>query len=75
MILEPNPLASLPQYSDEELAEFNREFEHLPEHVAARGQVRADHVVLDPGGIMRDDTPHADEQAVGPELDELLFAA
>src|SRR3989440_1709114 len=30
MILEPNPLASLPQYSDEELAEFNREFEHLP---------------------------------------------
>src|SRR5438552_5433872 len=30
MILEPNPLASLPQYSDEELAEFNRDFEHLP---------------------------------------------
>ena len=30
MILEPNPLASLPQYSDEELAEFNREFERLP---------------------------------------------
>ncbi|MEY2591398.1 MAG: phosphoadenosine phosphosulfate reductase [Acidimicrobiaceae bacterium] len=30
MILEPNPLASLPQYSDEELAELNREFERLP---------------------------------------------
>ena len=30
MILEPNPLASLPQYSDEELAEFNQEFERLP---------------------------------------------
>jgi phosphoadenosine phosphosulfate reductase len=30
MILEPNPLASLPYYSDEELAEFNDEFERLP---------------------------------------------
>jgi len=30
MILEPNPLASLPQYTDEELAELNREFERLP---------------------------------------------
>src|SRR3954466_7012484 len=30
MILEPNPLASLPQYSDAELAELNRDFEHLP---------------------------------------------
>src|SRR3954454_14115040 len=29
MMLEPNPLASLPQYSDEELAELNREFERL----------------------------------------------
>jgi phosphoadenosine phosphosulfate reductase len=30
MILEPNPLASLPQYTDGELAELNREFEQLP---------------------------------------------
>jgi phosphoadenosine phosphosulfate reductase len=30
VILEPNPLASLPQYTDEELAELNREFERLP---------------------------------------------
>src|SRR5437763_13327842 len=30
MILEPNPLSSLPQYTDEELAELNAEFEHLP---------------------------------------------
>src|SRR5439155_20252580 len=30
MILEPNPLASLPQYTDDELAELNREFERLP---------------------------------------------
>ena len=30
MILEPNPLSSLPQYTDEELAELNREFERLP---------------------------------------------
>src|SRR3954463_3429994 len=30
MILEPNPLASLPQYTDEELAELNHEFERLP---------------------------------------------
>ena len=30
MILEPNPLASLPQYSDDELADLNREFERLP---------------------------------------------
>src|SRR4051812_15832489 len=30
MILEPKPLTSLPQYSDEELAELNREFERLP---------------------------------------------
>jgi phosphoadenosine phosphosulfate reductase len=30
MILEPNPLSSLPQYSDDELAELNREFERLP---------------------------------------------
>src|SRR3954469_26045397 len=30
MILEPNPLSSLPQYSDEELAELNQEFERLP---------------------------------------------
>jgi phosphoadenosine phosphosulfate reductase len=30
MIVEPNPLSSLPQYSDEELAELNREFELLP---------------------------------------------
>src|SRR4051812_40552323 len=30
MILEPKPLASLPQYSDEELAELNHEFERLP---------------------------------------------
>ena len=29
MMLEPNPLASVPQYSDEELAELNREFERL----------------------------------------------
>jgi phosphoadenosine phosphosulfate reductase len=30
MILEPNPLSSLPQYNDEELAELNHEFERLP---------------------------------------------
>src|SRR3954469_3610982 len=30
MILEPNPLASLPQYTDDELAELNNEFERLP---------------------------------------------
>jgi phosphoadenosine phosphosulfate reductase len=30
VILEPNPLASLPQYTDEELAELNQEFERLP---------------------------------------------
>ncbi len=30
MILDPSPLASLPQYSDAELAELNREFERLP---------------------------------------------
>ena len=30
MILEPNPLASLPQYTDEELAELNRDFESKP---------------------------------------------
>jgi len=30
MILEPNPLASLPQYTDDELADFNVEFERLP---------------------------------------------
>ena len=30
MMLEPNPLASLPQYTDEELAELNSEFDHLP---------------------------------------------
>ena len=30
MILEPNPLASLPQYTDEELADLNVEFERLP---------------------------------------------
>jgi phosphoadenosine phosphosulfate reductase len=28
MILEPNPLATLPQYTDEELAELNLKFEH-----------------------------------------------
>jgi len=30
VILDPSPLASLPQYSDAELAELNREFERLP---------------------------------------------
>lgn len=30
MILEPNPLSSLPQYSDEELAALSREFETKP---------------------------------------------
>jgi len=30
MMLEPNPLATLPQYTDEELAELNQEFERLP---------------------------------------------
>jgi phosphoadenosine phosphosulfate reductase len=30
MMLEPNPLTSLPQYTDEELAEINKEFELLP---------------------------------------------
>ncbi len=30
MILDPSPLASLPQYSDEELAELNVEFARLP---------------------------------------------
>jgi phosphoadenosine phosphosulfate reductase len=30
VILEPNPLTSLPQYTDEELAELNDEFERLP---------------------------------------------
>src|SRR5580765_3740532 len=30
MMLEPSPLASLPQYTDEELADLNREFERLP---------------------------------------------
>src|SRR5215831_15418765 len=30
MMLEPNPLTSLPQYTDEELADLNREFENLP---------------------------------------------
>src|SRR5947208_11788072 len=30
VILEPNPLASLPQYTDEELADLNVEFERLP---------------------------------------------
>jgi phosphoadenosine phosphosulfate reductase len=30
MILEPNPLSSLPQYTDEELAELNREFDSKP---------------------------------------------
>ena len=30
MMLEPNPLSSLPQYNDEELADLNREFERLP---------------------------------------------
>ncbi|MGQ0616884.1 MAG: phosphoadenylyl-sulfate reductase [Acidimicrobiia bacterium] len=30
MILEPNSLASLPQFSDDELADLNRDFESLP---------------------------------------------
>jgi phosphoadenosine phosphosulfate reductase len=30
VILEPNPLATLPQYTDEELADLNVEFERLP---------------------------------------------
>jgi phosphoadenosine phosphosulfate reductase len=30
MLLEPDPIASLPVYSDEELAELNREFETKP---------------------------------------------
>ena len=30
MILEPNPLASLPTYTDDELADLTREFERLP---------------------------------------------
>src|SRR3954447_16126736 len=29
VILEPSPLTSLPQYTDDELAELNREFERL----------------------------------------------
>ncbi|CAN5197448.1 phosphoadenylyl-sulfate reductase [soil metagenome] len=30
MILQPDPLASLPHYTDDELADLNREFERLP---------------------------------------------
>ena len=30
MMLEPNPLTTLPQYTDDELAELNSEFENLP---------------------------------------------
>src|SRR3954453_2706809 len=30
VILEPSPLTSLPQYTDEELADLNVEFERLP---------------------------------------------
>ena len=30
MIFEPDPLQSLPVYSDEELADLNRDFEGLP---------------------------------------------
>jgi len=30
VIYEPSPLATLPQYTDEELADLNREFERLP---------------------------------------------
>jgi hypothetical protein len=30
MMLEPNPLTTLPQYTDGELAELNHDFENLP---------------------------------------------